>query len=622
MKEAKYTGDFLFAVIFIASSVILFIASSPSVNAERSEIRLLAVSESPAGLVGSIAYLDLEIKPGSGRVFMDTQPTAKVDTQLSTRFAKDMACKYLNLDCSGLDFFYTIRADSPIVGGPSAGAAITILTISMLGGIKLDQETVITGTINSGNLIGPVGGVKEKIDAAFSGSLKKVLVPVGERFIEKDNATDNATEDMIEYGKQKGMEVIEVGSVDEALYHYTGRLFNSSDGNMDMNPGYEDTMKGLSDELCRRSMILKDELEAFRVSNASMITSEFRDQKKKAENLTIEGEMAFGDERYYSAASYCFGANVKYSSLILRIQDLSEKETIALIGRLGKNITGMIDYVNGFRIKTLTDLQAYMVVKDRLNEADDFLNKSRAKTMGNESNMGLAADDLAYAEERYNSAGSWSNFLGKDGKEFKITKQELIESCMNKISEAEEQYNYIEYLFKGILTDAAANIEDARQSYKDEDYALCLYKATLTKSQIDVVSSSIGVRKEDFGNLLDRKLEAARKSIIKQQDNGVFPILGYSYYEYAISLKEKDIYSALLYAEYALELSNLDIYFQPEKARSIQLGSSEALIFFSGIMIGVMFVLLVAILRARKRRQSTYVAEKPKHLKIRFDFKR
>ena len=138
-------------------------------------MKLLAVKETDNGYEGAVADLYLEIKEGSGRVFPDTFPLTKVDTQISTRFAKDIACSYLNKDCSGYDFIYTIMADSPIIAGPSAGGAITLLTLSLLDDFKLDEKTGITGTINSGGLIGPVGGIKEKINAAKNIGLERDL---------------------------------------------------------------------------------------------------------------------------------------------------------------------------------------------------------------------------------------------------------------------------------------------------------------------------------------------------------------------------------------------------------------------------------------------------------------
>ena len=57
-------------------------------------------------------------------------------------------------------------------------------------------------------------------------------------------------------------------------------------------------------------------------------------------------------------------------------------------------------------------------------------------------------------------------------------------SCINKISEAEEQYSYVDYLFRGLMGDIRKDIDGAKDTYRNGDYVLCLYKATLTKAQI------------------------------------------------------------------------------------------------------------------------------------------
>ena len=88
-----------------------------------------------------------------------------------------------------------------------------------------------------------------------------------------------------------------------------------------------------------------------------------------------------------------------------------------------------------------------------------------------------------------------------------------------------------------------------------------------------------------------------KKNIIKEQGEGIFPVIGYSYYEYADELKEKDIYSSMLFAEYSLELSNLEIYFKEEgltdfkpKGKNNILNLCIAgviLVFISGLAIGI-----------------------------------
>jgi len=92
-------------------------------------LKLLAVQETPTGYEGSDADLYLELKQGTGNVFLNTFPITKMDTQISTRFAKELACKHYSLNCDQYDFLYTIRAQSNIIGGPSAGAAIAAITV-------------------------------------------------------------------------------------------------------------------------------------------------------------------------------------------------------------------------------------------------------------------------------------------------------------------------------------------------------------------------------------------------------------------------------------------------------------------------------------------------------------
>src|SRR3989338_2269107 len=138
--------------MLVISLLILALILLPNVIAKSGHMKLLAVKETESGMEGGVADLYLDIKPGSGIVFLETYPLTKTDTQMSTRFAKAMACNITNKDCSNYDFFYTITADSSIIAGPSAGASIAVLTVAMLENFNLNENYAITGTINSGGL--------------------------------------------------------------------------------------------------------------------------------------------------------------------------------------------------------------------------------------------------------------------------------------------------------------------------------------------------------------------------------------------------------------------------------------------------------------------------------------
>jgi predicted S18 family serine protease len=149
----------LYLIIFVLVCLTVSAGHDPIVGESR-QMKLLAVKDVNGNFTGSIADLFIELREGSSRIFLETYPLTKMDTQISTRFAKEMACDQFKLDCSGYDFIYTIKATSDIIGGPSAGAAVASLTAVTMLGLDYDPTIAITGTINSGGIIGPVGGVR------------------------------------------------------------------------------------------------------------------------------------------------------------------------------------------------------------------------------------------------------------------------------------------------------------------------------------------------------------------------------------------------------------------------------------------------------------------------------
>ena len=89
----------------IISGLFMILVVLPMAYAQNGHMKLLAVSDTQNGEVGGIADLYLEISPGTGRVFLETFPLTRLDTQISTRLAKEIACDYANVDCSKYDFY-------------------------------------------------------------------------------------------------------------------------------------------------------------------------------------------------------------------------------------------------------------------------------------------------------------------------------------------------------------------------------------------------------------------------------------------------------------------------------------------------------------------------------------
>ena len=541
---------------------VLFSFSSLVLAADQYSIKLLAVQEDGNGkFIGSDADLNLELKPGSGRVFLETAPLTKLDTQLSTRFAKEIACDHFDMDCGGYDFFFTINADSSIVGGPSAGAAIAALTTIAVMNLPYNEEITLTGTINSGGIIGPVGGVKEKIDAAAEAGLKKVLIPKGTspELIEpgSNSSMINGFSNLFDYGREiDNINVVEVINLDEVIFHLTGQKINNKEVIVSENNQYTEIMNELQQRLCERTKKIESELKDEEVNLSEGIITEINERKEKVAKSLAQGD-------YYSAASFCFGNNIQLKTAYYNEKKASFAAVYSLFNNLNKKNDALEEEIKKEEINTISDLQTLLIVKERINDVKQNIKKFQ-------QNEELTAEEmhnlLAYAEERYYSAVSWKEFFKMEGKEFDLDQDRLRNSCVQKISEAREREQYAA-LFLGnfYVTEITGKIAEAEDARLAEDYGLCLMTAAQAKADSNAILSTIGLQNDTIASYLGSKRQAVERVISENSAEGIFPIFGYSYYQYANSLEEQDKITSLVYMEYALEMSALEIYFPEEE---------------------------------------------------------
>ena len=548
-------------------------------------ITLLATSTSSEK--GVLAEVHLETRPGTGRIFIESSLISKIDTQISTKFANEIACDYLDSEkCEELDFFYTIDSTAKIIGGPSAGAAITALTISVLERFEINESVTITGTINSGGIIGNVGGITKKIDAAEEKGIKKVLIPRGS----PDNATD--------YGAKKGIEVIEVFGIDEAVKEITGEQIGPEKREINIIPEYSEVMNKLAQDLCARSEELKKEAyESYRDKEEEI----FKKTIKEAKNLSDKSKEALSKNNSYAAASFCFGSNIKHHHLILIASDFSNQEIYEGIEQLEKKINET--EILKENATTISDFQTSGIVGNRLEDARAKLRNS-IKLL-EEGNITESLFQLAYGYERYETAVSWSKFFGFTENEREISQEVIKTACETKAREAVEIVEYARVLMKqgNYKNDEIARIENLSDS---EEYAGCLYESMLLKSDTNFILNSF--EGTEIEEIVGGKIEAAGVIISRQNQKNLFPIVGYSYYEYAKTLENEDPISALKFAEYALEFSHLDHYLREQNPLKKNIGRIRGnyidIEYFLGVFTGVS-ILLFGISRTLKCRCST-----------------
>ncbi len=358
-------------------------------------------------------------------------------------------------------------------------------------------------------------------------------------------------------------------------------------------------MKDLKGVLCSRTAELQQKVTAF-----PLIEKEQQDIRTKIN----QSAAAEAEQNYYAAASFCFGTNVFLKGLWYKKEELSAEEVDIKTAAVRENIPVVEERLAQEEITTIADLQTALMVKERLadvkNQLDKFNTTSEDRYQA-----------LAYTEERLFSALSWMTFFAMPGKEFVMDDQALQESCQEKIAESEERYQYLSIILGSAFQrpDIEEKIDQAQQARESEEYDLCLVQASEAKADANLILSGVAIPEDNLDVFVGIKIKAAERLIAENSAEGVFPLIGYSYFQYAQALRDSEPFSALLFTEYALEFSDMQIYFAEEKVtealpqgnRPFQRPSS----FAQGLVVGaaLMFVILVAVWstsgKSRRRRK-------------------
>lgn len=92
--------------------------------------------------------------------------------------------------------------------GPSAGIAMATVIASVLGEYKINSSVAMTGELTLTGKVTPIGGLKEKLIAAYKSKIKTALIP--QKNYDRD--LDDVPEEV-----KKGLKIIPVKTIDEVL---------------------------------------------------------------------------------------------------------------------------------------------------------------------------------------------------------------------------------------------------------------------------------------------------------------------------------------------------------------------------------------------------------------------
>jgi ATP-dependent Lon protease len=160
---------------------------------------------------GDILFIEATRIPGNGKLILTGQlgDVMRESVQAALSIVKNRAVA-LGIDPALFeknDIHVHVPAGAIPKDGPSAGVAMFMALVSLMTERTIRHDTAMTGEISLRGLVLPVGGIKEKVVAAASAGIKRVMLPARNR---KDY--DDIPEDV-----RRQLEFVWLERLDEAV---------------------------------------------------------------------------------------------------------------------------------------------------------------------------------------------------------------------------------------------------------------------------------------------------------------------------------------------------------------------------------------------------------------------
>lgn len=160
---------------------------------------------------GDLLFIEATRMPGKGQLILTGQlgDVMKESVRAALSLVRDRA-EGLGIAADVFektDLHVHFPAGAIPKDGPSAGVTVTTALVSLLTGQKVRADLAMTGEVSLRGLVLPIGGVKEKLLAAYRAGIRTVLIP-------KRNEKDLAE---VPAAALKALEVIGVERIEQVL---------------------------------------------------------------------------------------------------------------------------------------------------------------------------------------------------------------------------------------------------------------------------------------------------------------------------------------------------------------------------------------------------------------------
>jgi predicted S18 family serine protease len=410
---------------------------------------------------GVLTNVTLNIVPGDGVIVVNNgSTTVASDTLQSVHIAVNYATNYLNVSENKYNFTFIIGNNDSNVSGPSAGLALTLLTISGLKQRPLSGNFTLTGTISPDGVVGPIGGVFDKVQAAKS---------IGSRFVLVPYVNNTTSEYMLYYLSQQayGTPLVEVSNVSQALPYAFGSKKPTA-LSFNLTTDYKPDQISNASEICPSC----NGTQFLQLTN---FTFNFTENEISRINETLFGsvrnQLSSQLEQYRKLASkgyYYTGADLAFiedpTAFIFANYNTSQYVAMQIIS----NVTAYCNSLNYMPNMTASNYELIVGAQTRLAWADVTLSAAMAELNASQTSdqVILSLAEAAPAQSWCAAAHEMYAMANSSTVSPTVTSSKVREDALNGLSAARARYGNQFY------------VDAANYSISNGDYAAALYSLT------------------------------------------------------------------------------------------------------------------------------------------------
>jgi len=521
----------------------------------RSEIYLLGAYEDSSGnkhgIYSKLLVEVYQVNEGTGgKVYISVMPVPDKMFYMSAIIASKIAALMTGKSFYDLEFHYTIISSSVSIEGPSAGAAMAVAAIAAILNCTVPNDKLITGMLLPGGIIGPVGSLKEKVEAASELHCKYLFVPYGQS--ETPLKTSGGYIRLRDYAKSFGIEVVDVLSIDSAVKDMLGASLSSTRPVVHPEYNKSELVEYLESSVMQDIKHIKD-LESMFLNtseNGTLPESAYSYLKDFMDKFNItfsEGLNLTHAGNYYSALSKFFQASIYIRAAYYIKKYYFSNYPPSTLGEIYSNVTRKIFHVEGLLNTTtaekvsIGEFYTLGATEFRCLESEYYLRLFNTTAMYPER-IPEALYYLAFAYERARTAEWWYNVpLSLEDN----ATVDLYTVAMESLAYAQSMIEFLDSIGGSSqeLTTLKEYLWIAYRSLEKGYYPGTFFASTAIIATVTLVTYKMYISAEYLGNVAD-KLQMMLGSIIDRLGNNPHFVL-LSRLEYGDVLKQTNVDSAM-----------------------------------------------------------------------------